>query len=431
MASAKEKVIFVCADCGGEYLAWQGKCDQCGVWNSLREFKQPTTSNKQPATNYQPQVTTLSGVNLQKTRASSKIGEFDRVLGGGLVPGSVTLLAGEPGQGKSTLLLALADNINGTLYVSGEESAEQVGLRAYRLGVSAAKINFLAATDIESILDAAQKQHFNLIIIDSIQTMTVADLPSSAGSILQVKESALRLQRFAKECKTAIVLVGHVTKDGVVAGPRTLEHLVDTVLYLEGDPYHGTRILRGVKNRFGPTDEIGIFTMSDKGLQEVVNPSELFLAERVEGVPGSVVTATIEGSRPLVVEVQALSSASPFGYPKRVATGVDANRVQLIAAVLDKRAGINLKDQDIYVNVVGGVLVKEPACDLAVALAIASAAKAKPVAGKLCVFGEVGLTGEVRRVPHADKRSAEAKRLGFEVYQAAKTLTATLKDIFL
>lgn len=424
----KEKTIFVCSNCGNEYVVWQGKCDACNEWNSLREIKVQKSKIKMDSS-HPAEITTLAGVNVTRTRVSTKIGEVDRVLGGGVVPGSVVLLAGDPGIGKSTLLMRLADNIEKTLYVSGEESKDQIGLRAYRMGVEVAKIDFLAESNVEAILAAISDKQYQLIIVDSIQTMYSPDFPSTPGSLVQVRESALRLQQFAKASNVSIISVGHVTKDGAVAGPRTLEHLVDVVLYLEGERYHGTRILRGAKNRFGPTDEIGLFTMSESGLEPIENPSHLLLQERLPDTPGSVVTAMIEGSRPLLVEVQALTSRTAFGYPKRAATGFDLNRLYLITAVLQQRAALKLHDQDIYVNAVGGVTVKEPAADLAVALAIASAFKNQPLDPKLCIFGELGLSGEVRSVSFSEQRSGEAKRLGFTSYQGKGTINAIIRQL--
>lgn len=432
----KEKSIFVCSNCGNEYAAWQGKCDACGEWNTVKEFKIPASAKAMAGrqNSKSAEISTLVGAGVSKQRLSTKIGEVDRVLGGGLVPGSVVLLAGDPGIGKSTLLLRLADNIDNTLYISGEESKDQVGLRAYRMGVSVDKINFLAETNVDNIIELLtrlepQSPAYNLVIIDSIQTMNCADFPSTAGSLIQVRESALRLQQLAKLTSTAIILVGHVTKDGAVAGPKILEHLVDVVLYLEGERYHGTRILRGVKNRFGATDEIGIFAMSEAGLEPVENPSELFLHERLDNTPGSVITSTIEGTRPILVEVQALTTKTAFGYPKRAATGFDLNRLNLIVAVLQQRAQLKLYEQDIYVNIVGGVTIKEPAADLAVALAVVSAYNVKPIDAKFCVFGELGLTGEIRAVSYEQKRQAEAKRLGFTIYQGNRDIITTIKDL--
>lgn len=427
--ASKEKSVFVCSNCGNEYAAWQGRCDACNEWNALRElkFKNEKVKIGQPST--PNQISTLAGINIQKTRVSTKVNEVDRVLGGGIVPGSVILLAGDPGIGKSTLLMRLSDTVEKTLYISGEESKDQIGLRAYRMGVGMEGIDFLPESNIDSILSAVSEKKYQLIIIDSVQTMYCPDFPSTPGSLVQVRECALRLQQFAKSSGTAVVLVGHVTKDGAVAGPKTLEHLVDVVLYLEGERYHGTRILRGMKNRFGPTDEIGIFAMSETGLEPIENPSTILLKERLANTPGSVVTAIIEGSRPLLVEVQALTTRTVFGYPKRSANGFDINRLNLITAVLQQRAGLKLFDQDIYVNVVGGVTIKEPAADLAVAAAIASALKNKPIDSKACIFGEMGLSGEIRTVSFIEKRRSEATRLGFEPYLANKNITSAINDL--
>lgn len=429
----KEKSVFVCSSCGGEHLAWQGRCQFCGEWNSLKEIKSQksnlqsrTNINKAPA-----EIIKLDHVKLKDfSRIKTGIGEFDRVLGDGIVPGSVILLGGDPGIGKSTLLLQLANKIKNSLYVSGEESAEQIKLRAERLGLKEVEFSLFIETDISSIIEGINREKPSLVIIDSIQTMFVSDYPSTPGSLVQVRESALRLQQAAKALHIPIILVGHMTKGGEVAGPKTLEHLVDVVLYLEGERYHDSRILRGAKNRFGATDEIGIFEMGEKGMQEVKNPSKIFLEERTENVAGSVVTATMEGTRPLLVEIQALCTPTNFGYPKRTASGFDLNRLNLLTAVLIKRAGINLSGQDIYLNIAGGFRLKDPGIDLAVCAAIASAYKNKPINSKLCLFGEVGLSGEIRRVRFSEKRQIEAKRLGYlSIDKHVRNLYQLVKEI--
>lgn len=343
------------------------------------------------------------------------------------MPGSVVLLGGDPGIGKSTLIFqvayALAQSIKGpVLYVSGEESREQIKLRADRLGITTDSLLLFSETDVDAIVAAVEKIEPRLLIIDSIQTMYDATFPSTPGSIVQVRESALKLQQYAKAKHLPAILIGHVTKEGGVAGPRTLEHLVDVVLYLEGERYHGTRILRGEKNRFGATDEIGVFAMGEKGMEEVANPSKIFLAERKLNVPGSAVTCTIEGTRPFLIEVQALVSPTLFGYPQRRAQGYDLNRLQMILAVLTRRADLKILTKDVFINVVGGVKLTEPAVDLAVALAIASAEQNIALNSKLVVVGELGLTGEIRQVSHLKKRLTEAKRLGLTHTVTASTI---------
>lgn len=349
-------------------------------------------------------------------RIDTKIPEVNQVLGGGMVPGSIVLLSGDPGIGKSTLVLQLAAEIGShqpVLYVSGEESANQIKMRADRLGVGADQLELLSETNVDIIAATIEQGQYQFVIIDSIQTMGVEALTGSPGSVGQITASAQVLQRVAKQKHIAMIIIGHVTKEGNIAGPKVLEHLVDVVLYLEGDRYGSFKALRGIKNRFGSTSEVGIFEMQDKGLVPVPNPSEALLAERQEA-PGSVVLATVEGSRPLLVEVQALVSKSVFGYPKRTASGFDLNRLNVLVAVLTKRAGLNLSDQDIYVNIIGGLKITEPAADLAIILAIASAFKNKSVAHNVIAFGEVGLSGEIRSVSNVSGRLSEARKLGFK-----------------
>jgi DNA repair protein RadA/Sms len=426
------QIIFVCSNCGEEYLKWQGKCDNCGQWNTLKEFRNLKSEIRMKAgLNLPSQVRELSKVRIKKfQRIQTKIGEFDRVLGGGIVPGSVILLGGDPGIGKSTLVLQVANKLDHVLYVSGEESAEQIKMRFDRLGLKSNKIKIFTEIDLSSIINICQKEKPPIAIIDSIQTIYSSDFPSTPGSIVQVRECSLRLQQWAKTNSTTVILIGHVTKEGSVAGPRTLEHLVDVVLYLEGERFHNNRILRAAKNRFGATDEIGIFAMTEEGLEEVKNPSKLFLEERLKNVPGTVVTATIEGTRSFLVEVQALTAATIFGYPQRRASGFDLNRLQLLIAILQKRASLNLANQDVFINIVGGVTIKEPAVDLAVAMAIAGSFKNKAIDPKLCVFGELGLSGEIRPVSHEQKRIIEAKRLGFSSLARAKTIGELVRKYF-
>ncbi len=426
------QTIFVCSNCGEEYLKWQGKCDNCGEWNTLKEFKIRNSKfdNRKKETGISEPVE-LSKVTIKNFhRITTKIGEFDRVLGAGIVPGSIVLLGGDPGIGKSTLILQVATKLDDVLYVSGEESAEQIKMRFDRLGLKNKSIKLQNDIDLDSILQVAEKLKPKVLIVDSIQTVYSSSFPSTPGSIVQVRECALRLQQLAKTTGTAVILIGHVTKEGSVAGPRTLEHLVDVVLYLEGEQYHNNRILRAAKNRYGATDEIGIFEMTEKGLIEVNNPSKLFLAERLKNISGSVITATVEGTRSFLVEVQALTTTTIFGYPQRRTAGFDLNRLQLLIAVLQKRAGLNLSNQDVFINITGGVKIKEPAVDLAVSLAVAGAYKNKSLDPKLCVFGEVGLSGEVRQVPHEQKRIAEAKRLGFSKFIQEKTIEKIVRSIF-
>lgn len=426
MSKSKHQIIFVCKDCGEEYLRWQGKCANCGQWNTLFEFKAPLKKLNLEISD--AKIVELDKIEISNfKRIPTSITEFDRVLGGGIVPGSVILVGGDPGIGKSTLMLQLASGVENILYVSGEESLEQLKMRFDRLGLKNKNLKILAEINIDQVILAAQKEKPALIVIDSIQTVYSADFPSTPGSLVQVRECALKIQQFAKSNQTAVVLVGHVTKEGTVAGPRTLEHLVDVVLYLEGERFHQQRILRGAKNRFGTTDEIGIFEMTEKGLIEVSNPSKIFLAERQKNVPGNVVTATVEGSRVILVEVQGLTSRAVFGYPQRRTSGFDLNRLQLMAAILERQASLNLANQDIFVNVVGGIKIYEPAVDLAVALAIFSSYKAVALDWRLCVFGELGLSGEIRKVSFEAKRKTEAKRLGFARFLEAKTIQEAIR----
>jgi DNA repair protein RadA/Sms len=410
---AKNATQYVCQSCGTAYPRWSGRCDSCGAWNSLLEeqvSKGPSKHSLSPAA-----LTTLGSVETKHLpRLATGIAEVDQVLGGGIVQGSVILLSGDPGIGKSTLVLQIAASLakqRKVLYVSGEESASQIKLRADRLGLTA-DLSLLADTDIDGILPHVS-DNFDLVIVDSIQTMTTSNLTGAAGTVGQITACASAIQSVAKKNHTAVLMIGHVTKDGNIAGPKILEHLVDVVLYLEGERYGSFKALRGIKNRFGSTSECGIFEMTGAGLAAVPNPSEALLAERLPS-PGSVVLATVEGSRPLLVEVQALVSPTPFGYPKRAAVGFDLNRLGLLVAVLQKRTRLNLSSSDIYVNVVGGLKVIEPAADLAIILSIASAFGDIGVSHDIAAFGEVGLSGEVRSVSGAARRVEEAKRLGYK-----------------
>ena len=413
----KNNVRYECSNCGAIAATWSGRCHVCSEWNTLQEqlVVEPDAIAKQGRTLKSQSINSISKVELNK-RLLTNISEVDTVLGGGFVAGSITLIAGEPGIGKSTLLLQLADTIakkQPVLYVSGEESAHQIGLRAERLGVKAKNLQLTTSNSADDIASTIMNGGYKLVIIDSIQTVTVSSLNSAPGTVSQISNSTHLLSVAAKQTNTALVLVGHVTKEGSIAGPKVLEHVVDVVLQLEGDRYGGFKLLRGVKNRYGSTNEIGIFEMLDNGLQAVANPSAALLAER-QVSDGSIVLATMEGTRPLLVEVQALVNKTSYGYPKRAASGLDLNRLNLLVAMLERRTKLNLADKDIYINIVGGIRIIEPAADLAVCMAVASAAKGMQLKKNAVVFGEVGLSGEVRHVPFIDKRVSEAKKLGFD-----------------
>jgi DNA repair protein RadA/Sms len=409
-------VAFVCSNCGVTYNKWQGRCSNCGQWNTLLEQVEVSTATAGSSGKRLKTGVVAEALSSRTKRLATGMNEVDEVLGGGVVAGSVILVAGQPGIGKSTLLLQLAHNTSKThkvLYISGEESAQQIALRAERLKVSGDSLQLAVSTITNDIAATISTGEYDLVIIDSIQTVAVNEVSSAAGNVSQITNSAQLLSAAAKASNTAIVLVGHVTKEGSIAGPKVLEHMVDVVLQLEGDRYGGFKILRGVKNRYGSTNEAAIFEMTDIGLTPVVNPSAALLAER-QVTDGSIVHATMEGSRPLLVEVQALVNPTSYGYPKRTASGIDLNRVNLLVAMLERRTKLKLADKDIYVNIVGGIRLTEPAADLAVCMAIASAAKGMQLKKNAVVFGEVGLSGEVRHVPFLDKRIAEAKKLGFE-----------------
>jgi DNA repair protein RadA/Sms len=418
---AKPKIIYACQSCGYQSPKWMGKCPDCNQWNTFAEEK------------YEKAVHPRGGLSLgtreapapiheidtsEAGRVLSGIGEFDRVLGGGLVPGSVILIGGDPGIGKSTLLLqafaAVSQKGLTCLYVSGEESPRQIKMRAERLGINAPNLLILSETALEQIIEQVKKIKPGLLVIDSIQTIFSSTNPSAPGSIAQVRESSGSIIALAKKTGLTTFLIGHVTKDGAIAGPRVLEHMVDTVLYFEGERGHSFRILRAVKNRFGSTNEIGVFEMKEAGLKEVTNPSEIFLMERPLEVPGSAVVCSMEGTRPILVELQALVSRSFLAVPRRTTIGVDHNRVALLVAVLEKKMGVRLFDQDIFVNVAGGVHVDEPAVDLGVIAAVASSHKEKSIDPRTVFFGEVGLAGEIRGISQAEARVKEAGKLGFE-----------------
>lgn len=411
----KNTKIYLCENCGNEFSTWSGRCDICGEWNTLKEISIPSVSSALGSSrnNREVKAVKLSEIESAKNfRLNTKINEFNRVLGGGIVPGSIILIGGEPGIGKSTLLLQVSNSIEKCLYVSAEESLQQIKDRANRLGINSTELELISDGDILSIEKEILKNKPDLIIIDSIQTVYLNSIPSTPGSMVQVRECGIFLQKLAKSSSIPIVIIGHVTKEGSLAGPRILEHLVDTVLYLEGERFHDARILRSVKNRFGATNEVGIFSIQEKGLIEISNPSSLFLAETTKSA-GSVVTATIEGTRPILVEVQALVIPTHFGYPKRTSSGFDLNRLNLLSAVISKKTPINLGSYDIYVNIVGGMKIGEPAIDLAVCGAIISSYKNKPLAKNLCLFGEVGLSGEIRKVVRQKEREKEAIALGY------------------
>ncbi|BAK93348.1 MAG: DNA repair protein RadA [Tetragenococcus halophilus] len=418
----KVKTQFECQNCGYISPRYLGKCPNCGSWNSMVEEKlQDTTDrrNRTTLTGSKMQPTLLKDVVPKKEpRVKTSLDELNRVLGGGVVPGSMILLGGDPGIGKSTLLLQVSQQLAATggtvLYVSGEESAEQIKLRAQRLGDAENDFYLFAETGMQDIRETIEKLQPDYVIIDSIQTMTQPDISSVAGSVSQVRETTAELLKIAKSNEIAVFVVGHVTKEGSIAGPRMLEHMVDTVLYFEGDKYQSFRILRAVKNRFGSTNEIGIFEMYEQGLKEVSNPSQVFLEERLEGTSGSAIVVAMEGTRPILVEIQALVTPTMFGNAKRTATGLDFNRVSLIMAVLEKRAGLLLQNQDAYLKAAGGVKLNEPAIDLAIAISIASSYKEKGTKPTECFIGEIGLTGEIRRVSAIEQRVKEVQKLGFE-----------------
>ena len=415
----KAKTIFVCNECGYESAKWMGKCPACNSWNTFFEEKISTKveSGKREKKIQEAPKPLNSFVGQDAQRTSTGYAELDRVLGGGLVKGSLVLVGGEPGIGKSTLILQLCDKVKGegkVLYVSGEESAEQIKLRADRLNIKNDDILFLGETDIDIIDQNIEELNPKLVIIDSMQTMYSEEISSAPGSVSQVREITSRIMKICKSRKITTIIIGHVTKDGNIAGPRVLEHMVDTVLYIEGERYFSYRMIRGVKNRFGSTNEVGMFEMQEKGMVEITNPSSILVSEREDNPSGSVVVATVEGTRPLLVELQALVTQSVFGLPRRTANGIDYNRLTLLVAVMEKKAGFMLGNQDVYLNVVGGLKVNEPALDLGIILATASSFKNVSIPKGVIVLGEVGLTGEVRTINMMEKRLKEAERLGFK-----------------
>ncbi|HET9174519.1 MAG TPA: DNA repair protein RadA [Candidatus Saccharimonadales bacterium] len=412
----KSAIRYECTNCGAQSFTWSGKCPQCGEWNTMQEKLTPETALASVSSGKVLQAERVEiSAKRDMPRLISGVNEIDSIFGGGIVPGSVNLIAGQPGIGKSTLLLQLAYEIAKTapvLYISGEESTYQVGIRAQRLGALRPELQLVNSTSAEDIAATIASSAYQLVIVDSIQTITVGSIASAAGTVSQITNSTQLLTIAAKHSNTATILVGHVTKEGSIAGPKVLEHVVDVVLQLEGDRYGGFKVLRAVKNRFGTTSEAGIFEMVDSGLRPVDNPSAALLAER-QISDGSVVLATMEGSRPLLVEVQALVNKTSYGYPKRAASGLDLNRLNLLIAMLERRTKLTLAEFDIYINIVGGLRITEPAADLAVCMAIASAAKGLQLKQNAVVFGEVGLSGEVRHVPFTEKRILEATKLGF------------------
>lgn len=417
---AKNKNIFVCQECGYESAKWMGRCSSCGEWNTfVEEVIDKRTKQVIRSGGTAGKAEKLDELTFEvESRISSGLGELDRVLGGGIVRGGMVLFGGDPGIGKSTLLIQIAgimsDRDIKVLYVSGEESAKQIKLRADRLSIGGENLYVLAETDLSVINEIVSEVKPDVMVIDSIQTVYSPNVESAPGSVSQVRETTSGLMKIAKKGEIATLIVGHVTKEGAIAGPRVLEHMVDTVLYFEGERHNTYRVLRSVKNRFGSTNEIGIFEMKEEGLVEVLNPSEVLIASRPSNTEGSMIVPSVEGSRPMLAEIQALVSHTPFGMPRRVVTGLDYNRVILMVAVLEKKAGIHLESSDIYVNIVGGISLKEPAMDLAIIAAIVSSFREESINPKLVAVGEVGLTGEVRSVGSIDKRVKEAEKMGFE-----------------
>lgn len=433
---AKAKSVFVCNECGYESPKWLGKCPACGAWNTFFEQKivesKSTATGKSIKEKASPQVLD-NVVGRTDTRMDTGIGELNRVLGGGLVNGSLVLLGGEPGIGKSTLILELCDKITGTgkvLYVSGEESAEQVKIRADRLGIKNSNIMFLGETDIDVIEETILAMEPKLVIIDSIQTMYSEEITSAAGTVSQVREITARIMRVCKGHRITTIIIGHVTKDGNIAGPRVLEHMVDTVLYLEGERYFSYRILRSVKNRFGSTNEIGMFEMRNEGMVEIKNPSQILISDREDNPPGSILVASVEGTRPLLIELQALTTPTVFGLPRRAANGIDYNRLTMLIAVLEKKTGLPLGSQDVYLNVVSGIKLVEPAVDIGTCLVVASSFKNYALPKDMVAVGEVGLTGEIRAVNMIEKRIKEVEKMGFKTCIIPESNKKLLKDSF-
>jgi len=420
MKAVRPKTRFVCQECGYQGIRWSGRCPECAQWNSLREEveREASVMKQRTVSEGIPEALPIGAITqTQEFRLQSGIEELNRVLGGGVVPGSVVLIGGDPGIGKTTLLLQTLNSLDKTgevgLYVSGEESPQQIKMRADRLGIHSPNLYVVAATSLEEIFRVAETVNPRVMVVDSIQTVFTSELTSAPGSVSQVQEVGCRLMWFAKRTNVPVFIIGHVTKEGVIAGPRLLEHIVDTVLYFEGDKGQSYRILRAVKNRFGPTNEIGVFEMKDEGLIEVDNPSAMFLTGRIGTSAGSVVVSSVEGSRPILVELQALVSETSYPMPKRMAKGVEGNRVSLLLAVMEKRLGLHFTGHDVYVNVVGGLRIDEPTVDMGIVCAVLSSFRETGLDSRLVVMGEVGLGGEVRPVQHADLRIREAMKLGF------------------
>ncbi len=438
----KDKLIFRCQSCGAGTPKWMGQCPECGGWDTLTEERTVSGVLKKRRSSFLPEPVPIDSVKAKETdRVKTGLAEFDRVLGGGLVEGSLILIGGDPGIGKSTLMLQvlskLSDSGKKCLYVSGEESVRQIAMRGKRLGSHGSSMFVVSETDLDSILAIVESSKYDALVIDSIQTVFHPDVSSTPGSVTQIREASMHFMKLAKSTGLPIFLVGHVTKGGAIAGPRIMEHMVDTVLYFEGDKSHVFRILRAVKNRFGSTNEIGVFEMNEKGLTQVPNPSAVFLSERSTTAPGSVVTSCMEGTRPILVEIQGLVSSSSLGTPRRTVLGLDNHRVALIVAVMEKRLGMNLSGLDIFMNVTGGVKIVEPSADLAIAAALASSFLDKPVDKHTTLIGEIGLTGEIRAVGHAQARIKEAAKMGFtrclvpsnNIKQLSKVKNMTIESV--
>ena len=430
----KQKSVFVCSDCGNESPKWMGKCPGCGAWNTMyEEIVIPTPKVKSQSVGIASSSVpkTLNEISItEDTRISTGFGELDRVLGGGIVQGSLILIGGDPGIGKSTILLQTCGNLDKSLkilYVSGEESQQQIKIRAERLGVDSSNLKIYSETNMENIVSCIYKEQPDILVVDSVQTMFNPSISPAPGSVSQIRDVAATLMRIAKEESIATFLVGHVTKEGSIAGPKILEHIVDTVLYFEGEQHRAYRIIRAIKNRFGSTNEIGVFEMADSGLKEIPNPSQALLAGRPEGEAGSCILCTMEGTRPVLAEIQALAASSSFGNPRRMTTGVDMSRTLMLLAVLEKRIGMHVSSHDVYVNVVGGLKMVEPAADLGILLAIASSFRNRPLDSGIVAVGEIGLAGELRSCSFLENRIAEAEKLGFTKCLIPSSNTAKLK----
>lgn len=424
---SKNSKLFVCNECGEEFSSWQGKCGNCGSWNSLKEFKIKISNRTTGELN---QTIKLSKVNIDAiAHISTGSSEFDKTLSGGLIEGSITLIGGEPGIGKSTLMLQVAHAVSGSLYISGEESTSQISLRARRLKLDLDRISVLTETDVNNISKIIEKTSPRLVIIDSIQTIYQSDYPSTPGSLVQVRECGLYLQKIAKITGIPIILVGHVTKEGAVAGPKILEHLVDTVCYLEGKEEGSIRIIRTIKHRFGSTNEIGIFTMTEGGLKSLENPSSYFIGDRQSNEPGTALSAFVDANRPFIVEVQALLTKSYLNYPKRLASGIDAKRLDMLIAIITRNFQVKLYEYDIFINITGGLNIKDPGIDLAIAVAILSALKNKAIDKDIVIFGEVGLVGEIRKARYEEIRVKEVKRLGLKPTFQFKKLAEVAQNL--